>query len=101
MNVKVGDLAIIIKSALSQNIGKIVTVIKYSGAEVFGEIDLWLVEATGPMVGTMVHKDTGLVAGLDNTTSLAHVRDANLRPVSGLDDPDYNVTDEPIKSTQL
>lgn len=88
MNVKVGDLAIMIKSArYPQHIGMIVEVVKF-----LGESDnLWGCHTSKPLMTR--DKFTGEMGGSHKFA----IPDANLRPVSGLDDPDSEVTDKPIE----
>lgn len=80
MNVKPGDLAIVIASSVQKQdwIGRIVSVVRLSS--VFK--NAWIVEWQGPMPASCVG-------------SIQAVYDKDLRPVSGL--PETETTDEQIK----
>jgi hypothetical protein len=80
MNVKQGDLAITVNTKLPENIGKVVSVVKFLG-DIFGVKDVWLVDFNKP---TNVDAGSGIIL-----SNIAHVRDAWLRPISGIPDADH------------
>jgi hypothetical protein len=86
VNVKAGDLAILIKSA-ANNEGKVCKVIRFVGNYIFKEgdscNDTWIVEFPRP------------VAAMDGSVYLdGYISDAWLRPISGLPiEEDTNIED--------
>jgi len=88
MNVKQGDLAILIKSTRPENVGKICEVLEFAGHwENLGPS--WVVEFTSPITrGTVTHLDTGLEIEIDLNQTKVLAADDWLRPISGLDDSD-------------
>lgn len=104
MNVKKGDLAIIIKS-FAGNEGKIVEVVEFLGSDPkfkgmqFGDGlgSCWLVRSDKQTLNIgasfpKLHMDEQV-----GVTSELPIPDAWLRPVSGLPDRDDITTDQPIK----
>lgn len=87
MNVKLNDLAIMIKSDHHpEHIGLIVEVVKFLG----GEDKRWGCVANKPV--KMRDEFTGQLGG----TFKVSIPDAHLMPVSGLDDDEDTSTDQPI-----
>jgi hypothetical protein len=83
MNVKPGDIAIIIAT---QNAGSIVEVIEFCG-DAFGLKDMWRIRPTNKLKTW-----DGVITGSDGIC-----RDAILRPVSGLPDVDVIETEKEIE----
>lgn len=95
MNVKQGDLAIIVKS-MAGNEGKVCKVLKFSGIRGYGDHggmadfveQSWLCEFPRPI--KFAHK--GWIP-----SAVANVPDAWLRPISGIPDEESTDTNHPIK----
>lgn len=91
MNCKQGDLAIVIRSIIPENMGKIVKVGEFYGDQPrLGLKDAWRVEL--PSQATVKHEDGGLRISMKGLCP-----DAWPRPVSGLPDEDTTDTEHPIK----
>lgn len=94
MNVKPGDLAIVVSSISQENIGRIVTVIRLVvagerfavGRRLVGDGNGWLVQCDRPLVITFEGKPVG-------THCTRVYRDDCLRPISGVP-VDDEVTDD-------
>lgn len=94
MNCKPGDLAICIRvldSRLSENIGRIVTVIGPSDYSEDGYRNYWNVEARAPGVKCWNGKDF-------ITVTHCVIRDSNLRPISGVPLNDEVTDDLEVKA---
>lgn len=84
MNVKQGDLAILTNSMVPENIGRIVRVLEFVGAEVPGwclnRSDYWAVEMAGGKA----------LDHIGRLSTWGYVPDAWLKPVSGLPVEEYD-----------
>lgn len=87
MNVKQGDMAIIVKAKIPENIGKIVKVLEFAG-ESHGRSNVWIIAFQRPSKFWQV--ETGKVG----VSLQATAPDEWLRPISGL--PDADDIDESI-----
>jgi hypothetical protein len=88
MNCKPGDLAIIVRAILPENIGRIVEIVRLIGEALDGLGPIWLVRGSQPLARSA---NKGSVR-LDDSLERSFI-DAWLRPISGVPVND-EVTDD-------
>jgi len=99
MNVKPGDLAILINAALQENIGKIIEVVEFIGIPKFindGNNDYWKVKINSTF-RVQIHSAEGIDYGEVPPGSFLFQRESWLFPISGLPDNEEIKDEKPIK----
>lgn len=89
MNVKKGDLAIVVEGLLAENTGRVVKIVEFYGdrkTQTYGLLkNMWYVEMVGAPAVTV----------LGDLSKEGIIEDHRLRPISGLKDED--VVDEELE----
>lgn len=97
MNVKAGDLAILIRSSSGKNLGHICEVKEFVGTIEYPDMtlhDAWRVEFMNPIEVEILGSDGNMYQFVQNN---AVACDSWLRALPGLNDEDINVTDKELE----